>query len=138
VHAHGYLLNRGHLEDVTSISPSVYWAAGSIVSNANDVARFYRALIAGRLLRPDLLRTVERSVPPAQGYGLGIFRAKFPCGVFYGHDGAPIGYNAITYTSTDGRRQFVVLTNSGTPDDAVGSPKAQRLFQRLVLTAACG
>jgi hypothetical protein len=31
----------------------------------------------------------------------------------------------------DGRRQFVVLTNSGTPDDTVGSPKAQCLFERL-------
>ena len=123
---------------MTAISPSVYWAAGSIISNANDVARFYRALITGRLLRPDLLRTMERSVPPTQGYGLGIMRGKFPCGVFYGHDGAPIGYNAITYTSADGMRQFVVLTNSGTPQDTVGSPRAQRLFQRLVFTAACG
>jgi hypothetical protein len=45
---------------------------------------------------------------------------------------------AIAYTSADGRRQFVVLTNSGTPDDNVGTPEAQRVFQRPVVTAACG
>src|SRR3954464_14396307 len=41
-HAHGYFLRP--LEDVTVGSPSVQWAAGALVSNADDLARFFRAL----------------------------------------------------------------------------------------------
>jgi hypothetical protein len=32
------------MTDVTAISPSYAWAAGAIVSNADDVARFYSRL----------------------------------------------------------------------------------------------
>src|SRR5207249_9189845 len=51
--------------------------AGAIVSTADDVARFYRALLVGRLLPPDLMRAMEttvgaRSLGPGVRYGLGI------------------------------------------------------------------
>src|SRR4051812_43373720 len=52
-HAHGYFLQPPL--DVTVGTPSVQWAAGALVANADDLARFYRALLGGRLLRPDLL-----------------------------------------------------------------------------------
>ena len=90
-HAHGYFV--GPLEDVTVGSPSYVWAAGALVSTADDVARFFRALLGGRLLRPDLLRAMETTVADAPGfsYGLGLQKVKTPCGVSWGHSGGSPG-----------------------------------------------
>jgi D-alanyl-D-alanine carboxypeptidase len=68
-HAHGYFVvpNRP-LQEVTQVSPSYYWAAGNIVSTADDVARFYRALFAGRLPKPTTVRTMETTT--ADRYGV--------------------------------------------------------------------
>jgi D-alanyl-D-alanine carboxypeptidase len=65
-HAHGYFLRP--LQDVTIGSPSVQWASGALVSDADDLARFYRALLGGRLIRPDLLRVMETLVTPVPGF----------------------------------------------------------------------
>jgi D-alanyl-D-alanine carboxypeptidase len=64
-------------------------AAGGILSNAKDVARFYRALLRGRLLGPDLLESMQTIDPvatggvpdsgfPGGGWGLGLLRENFP------------------------------------------------------------
>src|SRR4051794_17776614 len=67
-HAHGYDTLRGDsLRDVSVIDQTWAWTAGAIVSNADDIARFYRALLHGRLLRPDLLATMETTVPMGGG-----------------------------------------------------------------------
>src|SRR5262249_33437216 len=55
-HAHAYLtLGAGGPVDTSSFSASWAWSAGAIVSTADDLARFYRALLGGLLLRPALL-----------------------------------------------------------------------------------
>ncbi|HYH89112.1 MAG TPA: serine hydrolase domain-containing protein [Solirubrobacteraceae bacterium] len=46
----------GTRRDMTDYSPSFAWAGGNGVSTVRDVARFYRALLRGRLLAPRLLR----------------------------------------------------------------------------------
>jgi D-alanyl-D-alanine carboxypeptidase len=140
-HAHGYLdAPRKPLQDVTAISPSYYWAAGNIVSTADDVARFYQALLGGRLLDPNLLSTMETTAPDRRGnlWGLGLGSGKSSCGAFWGHDGAVPGYNSIAYNSKDGAKQLVVLVNSVTFSDTVGSNRAQQIFRRLVNTGYCG
>jgi D-alanyl-D-alanine carboxypeptidase len=110
-YAHGYFLRP--LQDVTVGSPSVQWAAGALVSNADDLARFYRALLGGGLLRPELLRLMETVVTPAPGfsYGLGLQRLREPCGFVWGHTGGSPGYIANAVNSKDGARQVVVLVN---------------------------
>jgi D-alanyl-D-alanine carboxypeptidase len=135
-HAHGYLVNGNDpLQDVTLVSPSYVWTAGGIVSTASDVAGFYRALLGGRLLKPALLQEMEKI---SDGYGLGLFKTHLPCGDVFGHNGALAAYLTYAFNSKDGNRQFVVLANSLTFDDQVGSKQAQRAFQRLLQTAACG
>jgi D-alanyl-D-alanine carboxypeptidase len=135
-HAHGYLVNgKDPLKDVTLVSPSYVWTAGGIVSTASDVAVFYRALLRGRLLKPELLREMETT---SGGYGLGLFKTHLACGDMFGHNGALASYLTYAYNSKDGKRQFVVLANSLTFDDQVGSRQAQRVFQRLLQAAACG
>jgi len=111
-YAHGYFLRP--LEDVSVGSPSVQWAAGALVSNADDVARFFGALLGGRLLRTDLLRAMEAMITPTPGfsYGLGLQKLRNRCGVFWGHSGASPGYVANAFNSKDGRRQVIVLVNA--------------------------
>ena len=40
-HSHGYVRIGKHLTDVTVASPSSAWAAGAIVSTADDLERFF-------------------------------------------------------------------------------------------------
>ena len=117
-----------------------------LVSNARDVARFYRALLQGRLLRPDLMREMETTVPagpPGESYGLGLFQTRrldveptyrLPCtNSVWGHDGSFAGWVSYAYNSLDGRHQMVVLINSDTLP-----AKGRRALGRLYATAFCG
>jgi D-alanyl-D-alanine carboxypeptidase len=43
-YAHGYC---GRIDVTNLVNPSVTWTAGAMISTVYDVARFYRALVAG-------------------------------------------------------------------------------------------
>jgi D-alanyl-D-alanine carboxypeptidase len=123
-YAHGYLppsLSGDGYLDVSNWSPSSGWAAGAVVSNAPDLARFYTALMSGRLLKPWLLRqmttTVETGVEGFR-YGLGIYTMDTPCGAVWGHDGGIVGYVSFAFTDRRGSRSTVVLLPTF-PDDAI-------------------
>ena len=59
--------------DVTAFNPSAAGASGSMVSTADDLTRFYTALIGGRLLSPAQLAAMETTVPaPALGPGVAL------------------------------------------------------------------
>lgn len=117
-HAHGYVgfatvpsLNAGTYLDATSLaSPSIAWAAGGIVSNADDVTRFFSALLTDRLLRPDLLAQM-RTVATTSQYGLGLWFLHPRCGAAYGHFGDTPGYRNEVIASPDGRRAVEVMVN---------------------------
>ena len=136
--AHGYLWSPQNRQDVTAVSQSLGWAAGGVVSSAGDVARFYRALLAGRILPHRLLHEMRQTVPlgPGVGYGLGIIRVASPCGALWGHDGSFAGYLSDTLSSAGGRHQMVLLLNQNTFDTA-GTPAAQAAAARIIQTAAC-
>ena len=144
-HAHGYLaIGKRRARDVSVFSPSFAWAAGAIVSTADDLARFYRALLQGRLLRPDLLGAMKTTVSmgaPGESYGLGLWKTRsmglsptnrLACGSVWGHDGDFPGYVTDAFSSEDAKRQMVVLVNS----DSLRRP-AQRALVRVGDIAAC-
>ena len=120
-HPHGYIIDPPddwHLPgttDTTTFNPSWAWTAGAIISTADDLARFHRALFTGRLLPPaqqhELLDTVPEGPGVNAGYGLGVLRAHTPCGDAWGHEGDFPGYESTSLTSPDGTRQVVLLTN---------------------------
>lgn len=117
VHALGYVLpGPGHaLLDVTSLNPSHAWAAGAVVSNAADVARFFRALLDGEVLSPEMLSAMRATVPmpddPSTHYGLGLMRVDTPCGAFWGNAGEIWGYHAWSFRSEDGARSLTEMVN---------------------------
>jgi D-alanyl-D-alanine carboxypeptidase len=145
-HAHGYFFPaRGRPRDTTRVSPTHAGAAGAVVSTADDLARFYRALLSGQVVPPDQLAQMQTLTQPSggagqgglQGYGLGLFTVGTRCGTRWGHDGGVAGYNSYAFSTRDGQRQFVLLANAQTLNDAVGNARAQRAFGRLYETAAC-
>jgi D-alanyl-D-alanine carboxypeptidase len=97
---------------------SVYdmsWAstAGSVVSTTDDLNRFYRALLGGKLVGKTSLDEMTRTVPVSgMDYGLGIYSLELRgCGRFWGHDGAVFGAGTIALSSRDGKRQLALAQN---------------------------
>lgn len=96
-------------------NPRVPWAAGALVSDAGDVARFYSALLAGRLLSKASLEEMERTIDVTDHIGrsardgLGIFSSPQPCGTAWWHTGGILDYSTLALASADGRRSAVVL-----------------------------
>jgi D-alanyl-D-alanine carboxypeptidase len=105
-------------------NPVVPWAAGALVSNARDLARFYSALLSGRILSEDSLSEMKRTVVVEPGMiedGLGIFSTELECGRFWGHNGGILDYATLVQASEDGKRVAVVSVRSdaftGPPPD---------------------
>lgn len=96
---------------------SVYdmsWAytAGAVVSTTDDLNRFYRALLGGKLIGKASLDEMTRTVPVSGfDYGLGIYSLELPCGRFWGHDGAVFGAGMTALSSRDGKRQVALAQN---------------------------
>jgi len=87
------------------------WADGAIVSNTDDVARFFSVLLGGKLLRPKELRAMKTVAFTAGHNGLGIFRGRTGCRASWGHDGGTPGYLTTVYASGDGRHVVMMATN---------------------------
>ncbi len=138
-HAHGYTRYDGgrRPRDISAIGQSFAWAAGAIVSNTHDLARFYRALLRGRLLRADLLAAMRITVSAdEQGWGLGIIETFHHCGHSWGHGGETLGYETIADSSPDGTHQVVFALNAD--ESVLGTRRAQLAISRLQELAYCG
>ena len=98
----------------TSEEPAWWaWAAGGIVSTADDVQRFFAELLRGRVLSPALLHEMETLVPAGrQRYGLGIATFPTPCGPAWGHTGNVQGTIAVAWNTRDASRQLVLVVNT--------------------------
>jgi D-alanyl-D-alanine carboxypeptidase len=115
-HLHGYRLpsHQGVVDtsasprDLESVSTRWAGASGDIVSSTSDVARFFRALLRGRLLpRPEL-----REMEAIRGrYGLGLAVYSTPCGRAWGHTGNLGGVLTVAWNTRDGQRQVVLAAN---------------------------
>ena len=100
--------------DVTDDNPSWGWSAGAAISNAPDLARYVKRLVAGGLIDRRLQRERLRSIrstdpgnPAAADYGLAI--ARF--GPLIGHDGSLPGFQSFMGYDPDRGITIVVLCN---------------------------
>ncbi len=103
--------------DLSTFSPTMFSAAGALVTTARDLNRFQRSLSRGDLLAPRLVRLMRSVVTPAEetglgvAYGYGSYRLPDPCrngGSLHGHDGASFGTQTLSFTSGNGRRRVTV------------------------------
>ena len=138
-YAHGYAPSEhdgivGSLataRDRSTVTTSWAWAAGSIVSTASDLSRFLGALLQGRLL-PPRLRELMRPAPGSR-YGLGLAAFRTPCGTAIGHTGALLGTVSAAWSSRDGQRRVVAMSNSFPL-----APSAGAALRRLLDASFCG
>ena len=143
--SHGYDVMSGSSWpfDVTRTSPTIAGSAGGIVSTPGDLARFMRALLAGRLLPPTVMREMKHPTPgslsgpsPLEGggigsYGLGLvhYTWSHACGV-WGHSGDFPGYHTLALSSANGHRGAAIYVNSDAlaPPGALATLQAERLL----------
>jgi D-alanyl-D-alanine carboxypeptidase len=105
----------GRLRDLTVYNPSAIWAGGNMVSDLDDITRFYRALLGGRLLSAARLAEMKGDGAPwvaGQRYGLGLHVIQTPCGPIFGHTGGVPGFSTFAFVSEDGRRQAGAMMNA--------------------------
>lgn len=145
-HAEGYqqYTPGGPLTDTTVENYTWADAAGAIVSTPEDLGRFFRALIGGRLLPPAELAQMERTVP-VRGedrfiiarYGLGLAWQPLSCGGgYWTHGGDVDGVSTADGVTPDGRHSAVVAAFT----ELAGLPAALKQHeaeQRLVDHALC-
>jgi D-alanyl-D-alanine carboxypeptidase len=119
----------GTLRDFSECNMSWGWAAGEMISTAEELTRFYHALLGGRLLRPNLLEQMRQTVPivpelpDLAGYGLGIYWQAVPNGQAWGHDGGVIGQTTISWHNTTSLSFGMNMTFYDAPaiDEALGN-----------------
>ena len=136
-HVHGYYREGKQLIDTSLLTPSWAWAAGAIVSTADDIADFYRALARGEVLTPALLREMKATVAAyskTERYGLGLARFPSPCGTLWGNGGDIVGYNSSAYANETAERQYVLLVNL---DEMSFTPSISRALDNGAGTAFC-
>ena len=114
--AHAYLMHEGELHDVTNLDlPQVAGAAGSILTDADDLARFATALFAGDLLTPEqwAAMTDWRAMSSRTDYGLGLMKRQYKGHMYYGHGGETLGYRAAMYWFPDDELLVLGFANLG-------------------------
>jgi D-alanyl-D-alanine carboxypeptidase len=129
------------LRDFTEYDMSWAWAAGEMISTPNDVNRFYRALLTGKVLRPALLKEMLKTAPTqskVDGHGLGIHWVLTACGPMWGQDGNVVGQLTSTLHSVDATRQVTLAENlSFTGPPGLPHP-IDGARARFLAEAACG
>jgi len=86
-------------------NPATEWTGGGLITNAQDLARWAKALYEGEALPGDYLDPLFDAVPkdstqqarlgPDVRYGLGVTIYTTPLGDTYGHEGWTPGYRSI-------------------------------------------
>ena len=127
-------------QDVSDINPSWGWTAGSVISTAEDLVLWARALVDGSLLSPatqqlrlESIRGLGPDYPKAEGvygYGYGIDRS----GPYLGHGGQINGYNtAMSRNPQTDTTVIAVGTLTLAPD---GTPVAPALANTVMTALA--
>ena len=144
---HGYDNNAtGERDDISeALNMSAVWAAGAIISSPLDSNRFIRAYAGGKLFggatraaQTDFVPGGESEPkgPGENSAGMGLFKYDTRCGTVYGHTGNFPGYTAITVSSPDGRRSFVMLVSTHL-DKAAGVPATFEFWRKTAEDGVC-
>ena len=113
---HGYRDNK----DVTEINLSSYGAAGAIISNSSDIAKWFRLLMSGQVLaktqQQELTTTVligeHKPKPSDARFGLGVYEYTSPqYGKIWWYQGVTEGYIAFVGYIPQKDLSFAITTN---------------------------
>jgi len=151
-HAHGYLdVGDGELVDMTRMNQSIPWAAGEMISTAEDLDRFIVALFRGELLpakENELMFTLpDPSVKTFDGdgdptndqpaiYGQGLQAYPGDGFVAWGKTGMRYGYTNGVFATRDLERRVVYSVNSTTKQSDGQPAIVQRIAAAVMPPAA--
>jgi len=117
--AHGYDEQN---KDITTMNMSWAGAAGAMVSNSTDLAKWAFDLFHGRAIAESELQKMMQLVSTTtglpvvqedkEGYGMGIgMRTTEKFGKWYGHEGETLGYHAIFLWFPESDLTVAILAN---------------------------
>ena len=105
-------------KDYTGVNHSFAQAAGGVISTADDLATWTKALVAGRVLNPayqrrwlDSGKPEDPSKPEGQKYGYGIAQLSWGPNTIYFHGGETPGYNSKISYDPANDMTLIVWTN---------------------------
>ena len=124
--AHGYWPENGSNTDISDWNPSYGWAAGSIVSTADDLLIWTKALMGGQVLSATSFQQMTSVLSPAQNYGFGLNIVDLPTeGHVICHNGEIPGYMAMLRYYPAKQMTVVILTNEHNILNRLDSPEAE-------------
>lgn len=100
--------------DFTSVNHSFATAAGGVISTADDLDTWIRALVRGRVLNARYQRIWLDSLQPtgtSLDYGYGINRLRWAGNSLYLHGGETVGYNSEAAHDPANKLTLVVWAN---------------------------
>jgi D-alanyl-D-alanine carboxypeptidase len=123
--------------DDTGQNPSYALAAGGVISTADDLATWMRALVGGKVLNADYQRqwldspeSEDPSRPLGQRYGYGIAQMTFGPNGLYFHGGEMPGYNSFMGYDPVNDVTLIVWTNLTISID--GQPTANAIMLKML------
>ncbi len=128
-----YLMQSGAFTETgTSMDYNWYGAAGAMLSTAEDLTLFARALFGGQLLSPASFAEMTTTVGLDGGlaYGLGLVVIDLPQGRLYGHTGGTLGGTAFLGWLAEDKTTLVNLINTATEGD-----ESENLMSLTFMTA---
>ncbi|MCL4244779.1 MAG: beta-lactamase family protein, partial [Candidatus Dadabacteria bacterium] len=103
--------------DFTGLNHSFAWAAGGVISTANDMAVWIKALVSGQVLDAeyqrkwlDSFKPQDPDKPEGQQYGYGIVRLSWGPNTIYFHGGETAGYNSKISYDPSNRTTLIIWT----------------------------
>jgi D-alanyl-D-alanine carboxypeptidase len=123
--------------DDTWQNPSPYFAAGGIISTADDLATWMRALVGGKVFNADYQRqwldspeAEDANNPNGQKYGYGIAVIAFGPNKIYFHGGEMPGYQSFMGYDRQNDVTLIVWTSLTLSVD--GKPTANTLMVKIL------
>ena len=123
--------------DDTWQNPSAYFAAGGIISTADDLATWMRALVGGKVFDADYQRqwldspeAEDPKNPNGKKYGYGIAVITFGPNKIYFHGGEMPGYNSFMGHDPQNDVTLIVWTSLTLGLD--GKPTANTLMVKIL------
>ncbi|MFH7028300.1 MAG: serine hydrolase domain-containing protein [Heteroscytonema crispum UTEX LB 1556] len=113
----------GKLDSLAQVNDGNGLGDGGLVSNAEDLAKFAKALFAKKsLLSPKMMSQMLKfsSEGDRYGYGLGVERFPTPYGISFGHSGTAYGFvTLMAYLASKDTTVVVLLNNQNSNIKAI-------------------
>jgi D-alanyl-D-alanine carboxypeptidase len=123
--------------DWSEANPSIAWTAGSVISTADDLVVWARALVEGELLDPGTqaqrlasIQPIDPAQPDGPAYGSGMIRGSS----YYGHGGQIWGYESQVIRDPDTDTTIVALAALSVSADGRGPASELSHAVRVQLT----